>query len=125
MSWPTQTAKPTRPSQEIAAQGYHYPVKVCLEETWFPTRQYENVSLPAGNYQALRVLIGEGAGKNWWCVVFPSLCLSAVTEESLQTAGLSHQEYALISEESQPYTIRFKAVEWWEACKHWFSKNES
>lgn len=166
MSWPTQTAKPTRPSscrsgikfwrkrppcsparnpqpkppailqdnldalaqtaaQEIAARGYHYPVKVCLEETWFPTRQYENVSLPAGNYQALRVLIGEGAGKNWWCVVFPSLCLSAVTEESLQTAGLSHQEYALISEESQPYTIRFKAVEWWEACKHWFSRNES
>ena len=111
--------------QEIAARGYHYPVKVCLEETWFPTRQYENVSLPAGNYQALRVLIGEGAGKNWWCVVFPSLCLSAVTEESLQTAGLSHQEYALISEESQPYTIRFKAVEWWEACKHWFSRNES
>ncbi len=75
--------------------------------------------------RALRVLIGEGAGKNWWCVVFPSLCLSAVTEESLQTAGLSHQEYALISEESQPYTIRFKAVEWWEACKHWFSRNES
>ena len=108
-----------------SARGYHYPVKVCLEETWFPTRQYENVSLPAGNYQALRVLIGEGAGKNWWCVVFPSLCLSAVTEESLQTAGLSHQEYALISEESQPYTIRFKAVEWWEACKHWFSRNES
>ncbi len=112
-------------AQEVAARGYHYPVKVCLEETWFPTRQYENVSLPAGNYQALRVLIGEGAGKNWWCVVFPSLCLSAVTEESLQTAGLSHQEYALISEESQPYTIRFKAVEWWEACKHWFSRNES
>ena len=51
--------------------------------------------------------------------------VSAVTEESLQTAGLSHQEYALISEESQPYTIRFKAVEWWEACKHWFSRNES
>ena len=114
-------------AQEIAARGYHYPVKVCLEETWFPTRQYENVSLPAGNYQALRVLIGEGAGKNWWCVLYPPLCFvdTSVTEESLQTAGLSHQEYALISEESQPYTIRFKAVEWWEACKHWFSRNES
>ena len=70
-------------AQEIAARGYHYPVKVCLEETWFPTRQYENVSLPAGNYQALRVLIGEGAGKNWWCVVFPSLCLSAANRRSV------------------------------------------
>lgn len=109
----TQTAQ-----DEILSRGYAYPVDVRLEETWFPTREYENVSLPAGNYLALRVLIGEAAGKNWWCVVFPSLCLSAVTETSLQAAGLSHGDYALISEEEQTYHIRFKTVEWWETCKH-------
>ena len=110
----TQTAR-----QEIAARGSAYPVAVRLEETWFPTRTYENVSLPAGNYLALRVLIGEAAGKNWWCVVFPSLCLSAVSETSLQAAGLSHGEYALIQEDEDSYQIRFKAVEWWQMCKHW------
>lgn len=111
-------------AQEIAAQGYDYPVTVSLEETWFPTRQYEDVALPAGNYQALRVVIGAGEGHNWWCVVFPSLCLPAVSEHAVQTAGLTHQDYALICEESQPYTIRFKTVEWWESCKHWFCGEE-
>ncbi len=109
----TQTAQ-----VEVFSRGYAYPVDVRLEETWFPTRNYENISLPAGNYLALRVLIGEAAGKNWWCVVFPSLCLPAVTETSLQASGLSHGDYTLIREEDQPYHIRFKAIEWWETCKH-------
>lgn len=61
----TQTAQVA-----IAAQGYDYSVSVRLEETWFPTRQYQDVALPAGNYQALRVLIGEAEGHNWWCVIF-------------------------------------------------------
>lgn len=107
-------------AQEIAAQGYDYSVTVSLEKTWFPTRRYEDVALPAGNYRALRVVIGAGEGHNWWCVVFPSLCLPAVSERAVQTVGLTHQEYALISEETQGYEIRFKAVEWWESCKHWF-----
>ena len=109
-------------AQTISARGYDYPVSVRLEETWFPTRQYENVSLPAGNYQALRVIIGEGAGKNWWCVVFPSLCMPAVTERSVQTAGLSNQDYALLTEDSQPYVIKFKAIEYWSSLKHFFGK---
>lgn len=104
---------------EIADQGYDYPVRVSLEDTWFPTRQYENVSLPAGTYRALRVVIGEGEGHNWWCVLFPSLCLSAVTETSVTAAGLSGQDYALLTGESQPYVVKFKAVELWGNCKHW------
>lgn len=111
-------------AREIAARGYDYPVEVRLEKTWFPTRRYEDVSLPAGNYQALRVLIGAGEGHNWWCVVFPSLCLPAVSEGAVETAGLNHQDYALISEASQPYVIRFKTVEWWESCKHWLSQRK-
>ena len=73
---------------------------MSLEDTWFPTRQYGDLSLPAGQYQALRVVIGQGEGKNWWCVVFPSLCLPAVSEQALQTAGLTGQDYALLTESS-------------------------
>ena len=101
-------------AQEIAARGYHYPVKVCLEETWFPTRQYENVSLPAGNYQALRVLIGEGAGKNWWCVMYPNMCFQGsmyeVIDEKAETSlqeVLTQEEYDSIIEDSD-YKIQFK-----------------
>ena len=106
-------------AQEIAARGYHYPVKVCLEETWFPTRQYENVSLPAGNYQALRVLIGEGAGKNWWCVVFPPLCTAASADvpETALAAGLTEAQVSLMTEEDGGYQLKFKAVELWERLK--------
>ena len=112
----TQTAQAA-----IAAQGYDYSVSVLLEETWFPTRQYQDVALPAGNYQALRVLIGEAEGHNWWCVVFPSLCLPAVSEDSLAAAGLSQQDYALIQEETPAYTFQFHVVEWWEGFKHWWA----
>lgn len=112
----TQTAQAA-----IAAQGYDYSVSVRLEETWFPTRQYQDVALPAGNYQALRVLIGEAEGHNWWCVVFPSLCLPAVSEDSLAAAGLSQQDYALIQEYTPAYTFQFHVVEWWEGFKHWWA----
>lgn len=105
-------------ARAIEAAGCTYPVTVTLEDTWFPTRQYDGFSLPAGTYEALRVIIGEGQGKNWWCVVFPSLCMPSVTEGSLETAGLSRKDSALLTEESQPYVIRFKAVEWWENLKH-------
>lgn len=58
-------------AEEIAAQGSRYTVSAGLEETEFPTREYDGFALPSGEYLALRVVIGEGAGKNWWCVVFP------------------------------------------------------
>ncbi|MGN1418917.1 MAG: stage II sporulation protein R, partial [Acutalibacteraceae bacterium] len=61
----------------IEENGYDYPVKVELGESYFPTKTYENVTLPAGTYDAVRVIIGSGEGKNWWCVMFPPLCLPA------------------------------------------------
>lgn len=64
-------------AEEIAAQGSRYTVSARLEETEFPTREYDGFALPSGEYLALRVVIGEGAGKNWWCVVFPPLCTTA------------------------------------------------
>ena len=108
-------------AQTVSQAGFSYQVQVSLEDTWFPTRQYGDLSLPAGQYQALRVVIGQGEGKNWWCVVFPSLCLPAVSEQALQTAGLTGQDYALLTESSQPYVIKFKALEWWGSCRSWLA----
>ena len=106
---------------EIEQRGYTYPVTVELEQTYFPTREYEQVTLPAGTYEALRVCIGAAEGHNWWCVIFPSLCLPAVSEDSLAAAGLSQQDYALIQEETPAYTFQFHVVEWWEGFKHWWA----
>ena len=66
--------------REIAAQGYDYPVTVQLASTEFPLKEYDGFSLPAGEYMALRLVIGEGEGQNWWCVAFPPLCF--VPEEN-------------------------------------------
>lgn len=109
---------------ELRARGSSDPVSVRLETTWFPTRQYEGISLPAGNYQALRVIIGEGAGKNWWCLLFPALTLPAVSETQAPAAALPAGELALISEESPAYAFRFKTVEWWETFKHSLSRQD-
>lgn len=101
--------------EEIRANGYSYDVTVRLEDTVFPTREYEGFTLPAGKYLALRVLIGEGAGRNWWCVVFPPLCAAASADvpETALAAGLSPAQVGLITEENQGYVLKSKLVEFW------------
>ena len=64
-------------AQELAAQGSGYSVSVALEDTEFPCKTYDGFALPAGEYLALRVVIGAGEGRNWWCVVYPPLCTAA------------------------------------------------
>ncbi len=64
----------------IRSRGYNYNVTCEIADTYFTTRKYENYTLPAGNYTAVRFLIGEAEGKNWWCVMFPPLCLPASGE---------------------------------------------
>lgn len=105
--------------KEIQTAGYSYPVTVKLENTDFPTKEYGSFTLPAGEYLALRVIIGEGQGKNWWCVVFPPLCtaVSADVPASALVAGFDQEEVSLITEENQGYVLKFKAVEWWETLK--------
>ena len=61
--------------EEVRAQGYSYTVKADLGITWIPEKEYGGIYFPAGNYEALRIVIGEGKGQNWWCVIFPPLCL--------------------------------------------------
>ena len=105
----------------MGEEGYDYPVSTSLEHgVWFPTKEYTDFSLPAGNYTALRVVIGEGGGKNWWCVVFPPLCLGSVTETTAQTAvsgGLTEEEVSLITGESEGYVVKFKALELWDRLR--------
>ena len=107
---------------EIAANGYDYPVTARLEETSFTTREYDGFTLPAGKYLALRVVIGEGAGQNWWCVVFPPLCLGSVSETTAETAasaGFSEDEISLITGENEGYVVKFKAMELWDRFCAW------
>lgn len=99
--------------EEIKRQGYSYTSKTALENTYFPTKEYGSFALPAGDYEALRVIIGSGEGKNWWCVLFPPLCVSAAedTEELAKNAGLSDEEIKIISSDDVEYKFKFKVVD--------------
>ena len=108
-------------SSALAENGFDYPVQAALTWEDYPTREYDTFTLPAGRYLSLRVRLGEGAGQNWWCVVFPPLCLSATTEDftdSAQTAGMTEEEVALITQESEGYVVRFKII---ELVEQWLS----
>ena len=104
---------------ELRAKGCDYPVTAELTDTEFPTRAYDGFTLPAGEYLALRVVIGEGTGRNWWCVVFPPLCAAASADvpAAALAAGLTEDQVNLITEEDRGYVLRFKAVEWWEEIR--------
>lgn len=113
----------TLASEKIAEEGYSYGVTAELAETEFPTREYGDFSLPAGEYLALRVVIGSGAGHNWWCVVFPPLCTQATTDtaQTAMEAGLSQDDVNLITEDDGGYVLKFKSIELWEQLRQRFS----
>lgn len=100
--------------ETIKNEGYNYNVNIKIGNFEFPTKQYGDISLPAGFYDALRVEIGEANGQNWWCVMFPSLCFVDVSsgivpeesKEELQNV-LSDEEYSIISDNSN-YEVKFK-----------------
>lgn len=109
-------------AEEIKVCGYDYPVTAELTDTEFPTKEYDGFTLPAGEYLALRIVIGEGGGRNWWCVVFPPLCTAASADvpTSALAAGLSEGQVGLITEENRGYVLKFKTVEWWETIREKF-----
>ena len=84
-------------------------VSVSLDRENYPTKAYEGFRLPAGNYESLRVVLGEGEGQNWWCIVFPPVCLSAVQSEPV-AAVMNRDDYALVSSR-EGWELRFKTVE--------------
>lgn len=107
--------------------GYTHDVTVSLCREYYPTREYEGMRLPAGEYLSLRVLIGDGVGQNWWCMVYPPLCTSsAEAEEALTEAGFTPSQVRLLTDdEDKEYVVKFKVVESvssaWKKVKGWFS----
>ena len=99
----------------VRARGYSYPVAVRLENMYFSTREYDGFTLPAGRYDAVRVEIGAHAGKNWFCVLFPPMCVPAATSDGGQdmSAYSGAEKQAVCSS----YKVGFAAVEWLEGLK--------
>ncbi len=112
----------------VKENNFNYNVKASMGNYSFPTKTYGDIALPAGEYQALKVVIGEGTGANWWCVLFPPLCFIDAThgaipdsvKQDLKTS-LSTEEYKLITtadnSEDIPVKIKFKLVEFFEGSK--------
>ena len=103
--------------EEIHNLGYDYDVKVELTNMYFNTRHYENVTLPAGRYDALRIIIGSGKGKHWWCVMFPSMCIPAATEEQKDLSKVLNEEEIELVENEEKYEVKFKCIEAFEYMK--------
>lgn len=105
----------------VKSAGFDYKVKITLSEEYFTTRTYETVTLPAGKYLALRVVIGSGSGHNWWCVMFPPMCVPAADKKDEIENVFTDDEIKLV--ESKPkYEPRFKIIEIYEQIKQAIEK---
>lgn len=102
----------------VLEKGFDYDVDVSLTKTFFDTRYYDDFTLPAGEYSAVQIKIGEAKGKNWWCVMYPSLCVGASSKISMQE-DLSSEEYNVITNDDVQY--KFKIVEYFEKISSYFS----
>lgn len=101
--------------RELQRQGSDDTVAVRLEEAYFSTRVYDNFTLPAGRYEAVRVVIGEGAGHNWWCVLYPQMCIPAAMPPTEEVFTPAEQAVVGASVEFEP---RFALVEWWQSLQN-------
>ena len=96
----------------ISDMGYSYSAEATFTREWYDTREYEDFTLPCGYYDSLRIIIGEGEGKNWWCVMYPPLCLDMATEGAPADDGVidySKEEISLIK--NGKYQVKFKILE--------------
>ena len=99
----------------LRENGFSYGATAELVDMWFTTREYDRLILPAGNYTALRVTLGSGEGHNWWCVIFPQLCLPAVSEPPETTKAAEDHEAEKVLEsfgKPQKVTVKFALYEW-------------
>lgn len=97
---------------------------VTLQREVFPLREYDSFSLPAGEYEALRVTIGAGEGQNWWCVVYPAICFTASAEELAEvavSAGLTESEVAQLTGQTEGYVFRFQIFEYIRRIWDWLT----
>ena len=100
--------------ETIQNEGFDYDVSIKIDNEYFNTRTYDNkVTLPAGNYNAIKVIIGEGKGRNWWCVMFPPMCLPSAVAECEISDVLTDTETEIVTE-TEKYKFRFKIIELFE-----------
>lgn len=99
----------------IMDNGYDYPVNVYVDKEYFNTRKYNQITMPGGVYNALKIEIGQAKGHNWWCVMFPAICLPSVSENEINQY-LSDDEIELLNSGNK-YRIKFKIVEIYEKLK--------
>lgn len=104
-------------SKVVQKNGYDYNIKTEIVNMYFDTRYYDNITMPAGNYDAVRVTIGKGEGHNWWCVLYPPLCISGAVAEDYDEM----KSFAYTSDKPQ-YTAKFKAVEIYKSVKNYINK---
>ena len=100
--------------ETIKENGYDYDVKIEIGLEDYPTKNYDNFSLPAGEYTSVRVIIGGGDGQNWWCVLYPPLCTQAALsydKDACIEVGLSSNQYDLITGANGKYKVKFKILE--------------
>lgn len=98
-------------AEAAAAASEGRQVTVSLSRESYPTKDYGGFTLPTGRYDSLRVVLGEGRGQNWWCIVFPPLCLSAAEAERMEST-MSEEDFAIVTE-SEGYELRFRLLELW------------
>ena len=102
-------------NEVIKDNGFNYEAKASFGTSEFLTRYYDDFTLPAGEYQSLIITLGDGMGKNWWCVVYPTVCIPAATKGELNDTV--SDESAQIAKGSKRYVMRFKTVEIYEKIK--------
>lgn len=116
----------------VMENGYNYPINISIGNFYFPTKFYGDISLPSGYYDALKVEIGEAKGKNWWCVMFPSLCFidinSGVVDDDAKEnlkENLNSESYSVISSTSPELKFKFKIIEFFKQNELFTAKNNS
>ena len=101
----------------LREEGFDYVAEVYLVSEYYPTRTYETFTLPAGKYLSVKIILGNGEGHNWWCVMFPPLCLPAVSQNT-DVNAVFDDDCVKIVKSSEQYEIRFKIVEIFEMIRN-------
>ena len=106
-------------NEVLKENGFNYTAKITLGKEYYTTRTYEDLTFPAGTYTSVKVVLGSGEGKNWWCVMFPPLCVPVATGGIETDDGVSLEEYLdedgkrIVTSEGK-FKVGFKVVEWYE-----------
>ena len=107
--------------EAVRRAGFSHPVSAQMSTVFFPTRRYGGMAFPPGNYEAVQIIIGDGAGANWWCLMFPPLCYVDMTAtyagRQLLADTLTEEGFRLLTyaeSNSTDIAVRFRIVEWWQ-----------